>query len=258
MVNYRLLFACLVLALSMHSRAFAVDGAAPPDSVDGGRPETVVIKPGSRSTLENDLFKSGGFIADKLKVYGKIVAAPAPGSERLLFGKNDYVYVNISQDYADQFTDYFIVEIGDTVKHPKTGKNMGKLITIIGQLRLIGQEAGYKKAIITESTREIALKQPIIPSYVFQRPEDSDTLKPGINGLIMKVLPMHLLGAQYQILYVDKGTDDGLKSGDMFTVMSTTKPISPVGRIKILSTQKNTATAYVIESKTSIFVGDTF
>ncbi|WP_420263627.1 hypothetical protein [Candidatus Magnetominusculus dajiuhuensis] len=251
-MNCRLVFVCLVLALSVHGVAFAADEAAPPDSVAS------VVKPGSRSTLETYLFKSGGFIADKLQVYGKVVAAPAPGSDRILFGKNDYVYVDISQDYADQYSDYFIVEIGDKVKHPKTGKNMGKLITIIGQLRLIGQEAGYKKALITDSTREIVLKQPIIPSYVFQRPEDSETVKPGINGLIMKVMPLHLLGAQYQILYVDKGTDDGLRSGDMFTVMSTTKPISPIGKIKILSTQKNTATAYVIESKTSIFVGDTF
>ncbi|MBF0459670.1 MAG: hypothetical protein HQK99_17425, partial [Nitrospirae bacterium] len=86
----------------------------------------------------------------------------------------------------------------------------------------------------------------------------SGTLKPHIDGLVVKVLPLHLLGAQYQILYVDKGTDDGLKPGDMFTVMSTTKPISPIGRIKILASQKNTSTAYVIEANTTILVGDTF
>jgi hypothetical protein len=216
------------------------------------------IKPGSYNAIEKDLFISGGFIADTLQVYGKIAAAPAPSSERFLFGKNDYVYVDIKQVYADQYTDYFIVEIGDTVKHPKTGKNLGKLITIIGQLRIIGQEAGYKKALITESLREIGYEQPIIPSYVFQHPHDSETLKPNINGTIIKELPLHLLGAQFQILYVDKGTDDGLKPGDMFTVMSTTKPISPIGKIKILSTQKNTSTAYVIDSKTTILVGDTF
>ncbi|MBF0457302.1 MAG: hypothetical protein HQK99_05340 [Nitrospirae bacterium] len=283
MVNYKLLFsflapfAALVLLLCAGNGAFAMspDGVIPIDipqenaadktqadepdkNAAGKKTGTVVVKPGSHDTLETYLFKEGGFIADSLQVYGKIVAAPAPGFDRLLFGKNDYVYVEISQEYADQYTNYFIVEIGDKVSHPKTGDTLGKLITIIGQLRLIGQEAGYRKGIITESSKEILFNQPIIPAYVFQRPVDSGTLKPRIDGLVVKVLPLHLLGAQYQILYVDKGTDDGLKPGDMFTVMSTTKPISPIGKIKILASQKNTSTAYVIEARTTISVGDTF
>ncbi|MBF0515979.1 MAG: hypothetical protein HQK97_02515 [Nitrospirae bacterium] len=268
MVNHKLPFCSLALALllSVHSGQFAFaaevtatqPGAAAPETAPEKRQEAVVVKRSSRSSLEKYLITAGGFIADDVQIYGKIVAAPAPSSERFLFGKNDYVYIDINQDYADQYTDYFIIEIGDKVKHPKTGKNMGKLISIIGQLRLIGQESGYKKALITESVREIGYKQPIIPAYAFQRPDDSETLKPSIGGIIIKVIPMHLLGAQYQIIYVDKGTDDGLKSGDMFVVMSTTRPVSPVGKIKILSTQKNTSTAYVIDSKTSIFEGDTF
>ncbi|MBF0321176.1 MAG: hypothetical protein HQL01_15390 [Nitrospirae bacterium] len=287
MVKYKLPFSCLALTsmLLMHNGAVAADDskgppvAAAPDKVsdkwtdkaigEKGATNEATPKPALKTegtqlknnpykTIEKDLFISGGFIADSQQVYGRIVAAPAPSSERFLFGKNDYVYLDISQDYADQYTDYFIIEIGDAVRHPKSEKYLGKLITIIGQLRIIGQEAGYKKALITGSVREIGYKQPIIPAYVFQFPQDTETLKPKIDGTIIKVLPLHLLGAQYQIIYVDKGTDDGLKPGDMFTVMSTTKPVSPIGKIKILSTQKNTSTAYVIDSKTTILIGDTF
>ncbi|MEO5360700.1 MAG: hypothetical protein H7843_09645 [Nitrospirota bacterium] len=263
MINLKLYFASLALALYAYSGGYVV--AAIGDAAEGkpavkeqAAVESVVVKPTSRATLEKYLIISGGFIADTQQVYGKIVSAPAPTSDRIMFGRNDYVYVDISQDYADQYTDYFIIEIGDKVTHPKTGKNLGKLITIIGQLRLIGQEAGYKKALITESVKEIVRKQPIVPSYAFQRPDDSGTLKPGIGGMIIKVLPLHIIGAQYQVIYVDKGTDDGLKPGDMFTVMSSVKPISPIGKIKILATQKNTSTAYVLESKTTLLVGDTF
>ncbi|MCG6553874.1 MAG: hypothetical protein L7F77_16240 [Candidatus Magnetominusculus sp. LBB02] len=253
----------LVLLVAFHNGVFvaAADSVVAPGSAEGsgGRGAgAVAVKPDSRTTLEKYLISSGGFIADDLQVYGKVVSAPAPGSDRMLFGRNDYVYLDISQDNADQYTDFFIVDIGDYVRHPRTGKKLGRLFSIIGKLRIVGQEAGYRKALITESSKEILVNQPIVPAYAYEGPEDSGTLKPNIGGVIVKVLQAHLLGAQYEIIYVDKGTDDGLRAGDMFTVMSTTKPVSPIGKIQILSTQKNTSTAYVMESKTTIYVGDTF
>src|SRR5262249_21516948 len=66
------------------------------------------------------------------------------------------------------------------------------------------------------------------------------------------------LVAQRNVVYIDKGSEDGVKAGDRMEVVRVGGNLPPrvVGELKILSTEAQTASAVVAKSTSRILKGD--
>lgn len=199
---------------------------------------------------EKNLILYGGYIAKELTSYGNTLTTP---EGRTFAGTNDYLYV---KTVSDDYPKYYIMRKGPLVIHPITGVEMGNLISFEGVLQIIGTDSGIKKAIVLDCYNEILEHDVLVPFFYFE-PAPDISEKPFINGIIVYVKGTSYT-EQFGIVYTDKGTADGVHPGDIFTVYSKTEPRQPLGKIKVLISQKDSSTAYVVKSSREIAIGSVF
>ncbi len=218
------------------------------------------IKPITLGYLADaDLIISSGYITDyiskEIKSLGKIIASP---SGRTLFGTHDYVYVktNSPANAGDKF--YIIRSIG-RVRHPKTNDKLGHLIAIIGVAEIVGTEDNKTKALITKSYNETNTGD-LLDTYYEVEPifaEDSPR-KPEISGIIVAARHLRIINGSYDIIFIDKGSNQGLELGDMFKTISFDKNAKSrtTGSAHIISLKETTAAALVKQSESAVSAGD--
>jgi hypothetical protein len=67
-----------------------------------------------------------------------------------------------------------------------------------------------------------------------------------------------LLSGINDVVYLDKGLNDGLEAGDVFSVFSTTSVERPIGLLQVISLQPQTSTALILKSEQEITIGDSW
>lgn len=195
------------------------------------------------------------YITDEVKSAGKITGAP---SGRTLFGDNDYVYIK-TKNSANTGDKFYIIRSDKFIKHPGTNKKLGHLIEVLGIAEVIGTENGEIKAKITKSYRDV-LTGDLLDTFYEVEPvmEEETPRKPDISGFIVAIHQMRTVSGYMDILFIDKGSNNGLEVGDMLKTVSIDKYNNSrtSGLIQILSLKDSTATAIVRKSESTISVGD--
>jgi len=199
---------------------------------------------------EASLILQGGYIDKELKSYGHTMTNPEGKS---ILGTSDYIYVNTD---IDDYHAYYIMRMEQQVTHPFSGQKLGYLINFEGILKITSKEYGYKKALIISCYDEIKENDTLVPFFTIE-PTYRVSEKPFINGVIVLTKHSNYIG-QFDIVYTDKGSSDGVVSGDIFTIYISEHSRQPIGKIKIISSQKTTSTAYVIKSSKEIKIGSVF
>jgi hypothetical protein len=163
---------------------------------------------------------------------------------------------------------YLIVLPAETVKHPVTGRTMGRQYDYIGQLRILCTEDGRSRAIVTQTCREIPIGArlkpiPQLPIPIARVPDlmqwcDAPTGK--TSGYIVESREWELGLVEGNLLQIDLGREEGLQPGDFLTVTRPSErrdqPPVILGQIGVLTTESRTATAIVINARREIFIGD--
>lgn len=195
------------------------------------------------------------YITDEVKSVGKITGAP---SGRTLFGDNDYVYIR-TKNSANTGDKFYIIRSGNFIKHPGTNKKLGHLIEVLGIAEVIGTENGEIKAKITKSYRDV-LTGDLLDTFYEVEPvmEEETPRKPDIIGFIVAINQMRTISGYMDILFIDKGSNNGLEVGDMLKTVSIDKYNNSrtSGLIQIINLKDSTATAIVRKSESTISVGD--
>lgn len=219
-----------------------------------------MIKPVEKSYLaDRDLVISSGYITDyvapKIKNIGKITGSP---SGRSLLGKEDFVYIktNSSLNTSDRF---YIVRSDILVEHPVTKKKLGHLIELIGIVETIGLENGETKAKIIKSYSEVRTGD-LLDTYYDVEPvmEEDAPRKPDITGIVIATRLMKTINGNMDIIFIDKGSNNGLEIGDVLKTLSIEKSNKSrtTGVIQIISLKGSTATAIIRKSESVISIGD--
>jgi LysM repeat protein len=181
---------------------------------------------------------------------------------KTIFGYDDIVYVTIRSKEAavgDKFTIYRQLK---KVRHPVTGETYGRLVKVLGILRLTekGKEDTYAARITLsfDASEKGSLLAPYQePTLVFntarEKPKD-------IGGYILEVMDGRTINAQTDIVYLDKGSADGVDPGDRFTIYARSKrkifPKVVLGEAQVFLVKDRTATAIVTKSNNYIARGD--
>jgi LysM repeat protein len=223
----------------------------------------------------------------------KIVASFEP-KELLATGDNVYVEINSDEDKKDedknkkslplQIGDYVeIINIKDSIKHPDTGDKIGSIVDIVGRGKVLDIGKKKKKEEDDEDESQIATVKIVkaydaiergfyVREYVEQ--EGNVPVKEAESDIKAKILtgydPTFYYGPNY-IVYLDKGSDDGVEAGIMLSVYrkgdglrefegkssSSNLPYEMIGELVVIQVAAKTSVAVITNSITALEAGDT-
>jgi len=186
--------------------------------------------------------------------------------DHMILGSRDVLYLRLKNpgDVAagDLFTIY---KRTHKVFHPTTGQYMGHLINRLAVVQVIQID---KDLTTVEIMRAYATVSPGDPVMKFVPPTDEgaavDQLSLGdVEGRVVEFqsnMGIMNLVAQRNIVYLDRGREDGIRPGDRMDVVRSGGglPQRVVGELKILSMEDRTATALITKSISRVLKGDRF
>lgn len=217
----------------------------------------------------------------QLEGAGYILSAGAPSSKRIsavekdveALAEGDVVYINTGKaDGVSPGATFLVHRLGKLVLHPFTKEPLGYLVTVLGTLEVIECQEEISTAIIAESynnpifkgDRITPFEEPEVPQVeALKVPEAKD-----IRGVIVALKEEKQFVGQNDIVYLDRGSKDGIVPGDIFTAYRPGKVIEElaleqrqlpqveVGELTVISAQERTATAIITYSPVEIQVGD--
>lgn len=203
--------------------------------------------------VPKEILLQGGYIRDNVTTAGRISGSP---EGRQLIGRGDYVYITTDKPAALN-TYYYIASAPQKIIHPSTSVIIGEFVKVKGVLKIIGEDNGNKKAVILESFEEITTDDMLTDFYPVEMPVmPAIERRPAISGTIVKIWNEHGIANNYDILYFDKGTKDGIEIGDAFDIISSNKPNIKLGAVQVISTADNASAAIIKKAVSEIKIGD--
>lgn len=181
---------------------------------------------------------------------------------KTVFAYDDIVYVTINSKEAAVGDKFIIYTMLKKVKHPVTGEDYGRLTKVLGVLRLTEMGApGTYAARVTLSFDAIEKGDLLTPyqepTLIFKTAQEKPK---DITGYILEVMDGRTINAQTDIVYLDKGSADGVDPGDRFIIHAKPQkkiyPKEVIGEVQVFLVKEHTATAVVTKSANFIARGD--
>ncbi|MGC8899927.1 MAG: FlgT C-terminal domain-containing protein [bacterium] len=212
---------------------------------------------------------SAGFVSkQEIQSAGEIVGAASSG--RTIFGEHDVVFINLGANSGVKEGDEFNIYKTDTkIYDPETDDFLGYRIKILGRLKITKVEEDVSTATITHSYEEIKVKDKLIPYEPGTTTIDITLASNPIKGYIICGKHALTLYGENDIVYIDRGSNDGVQVGNTFVIYKDREPVEdPVthktlhlpkeilGKLLVIKVQSNTATAIITKSAKEISIGD--
>jgi len=227
--------------------------------------ETSIVPPG--------LVSRAGYIQSELPEGGYTIESEPTKVERVV--SQDEVYINRGEDDGVHKEDFYtIFRIGDEIKHPVTGKKLGRLVKILGKLKVLKTEDKSSRCRVTNCYDFIKVMDRIKP---YKRPDipvnkELEATTERLEGYIVARDDKMGILFTSDIVYIDIGEANGAKLGDVFEIYRKGRESKDVesgekielsdvkvGVLQIIKLKENTSTCYIksIEKKTDVDVGET-
>ncbi|PIE35432.1 hypothetical protein CSA56_04160 [candidate division KSB3 bacterium] len=186
----------------------------------------------------------------------------------LVFG--DIIYINKGTSHNIREGDMFVVfRPRKEIFHPVTSEIMGTQIDILGRIKVKTLEPGISSAEIVKSYNYIQIGDPIMPvselSVPLQKPLVGNSRSYGLK--VGNQLIGHIIGERIgrtglsfgDVVYLDVGAAQGVQPSDNFIIyreIGSGFPRQGIGRLTVLSVQKQTSTCLITESVKIINLGE--
>jgi nucleoid-associated protein YgaU len=224
--------------------------------------------------IEMKFLAASGYILTGQGSAGTVVGAM---NNRELIGEGDTAYLLPKGGSAPRIGDrYTIYRAVRKVYHPITGTYMGELIRILGQTEITGADPN-EKTVTSRVLTSYDYIQPgdfVMPTLTGEGSVDQTTpTTPNrqLDGFIIEVKENRASQAQLDVVYLDRGRQHGVHSGDRFAIDregDKTPFLSPgggvrlprrvIGELQVIAVQDSTATAQIVKSTEVIYKGDHF
>ncbi len=211
---------------------------------------------------EQMAFEAGFISSQNEKPSGHIVGSDRKDVEGLMI--NDPVYINLgSRDGIKAGDKYAIYRTGPRVSHPQNGKNLGKIINIVGIVEVVDLEEKTSRAKIIKNYEPIMRDEALRPYVEIIVPKDVKPLpvQKSNEGCIVALKQSNAAATEYKIVYIDKGLTEGIMPGDVFEIYrSGAKAADPdrggknllpelvIGQLQVLAVRNNTSSAFISNS----------
>jgi len=198
------------------------------------------------------------------------VVGSEQGATKIAFAERDILYLNKGSSAGIKAGDvYSLHHAAYQIKHPESGRTIGRKIETTGWARVILVEENSATVMVEQACIDIHLgdylkpfQKVSVPLILRHAPPDRLTPPSGkTQGHVVDVGDDSLIAGTGQLVSVNLGTTDGLAPGTLLTVYKVMYPSVPtprnvLGELAIVSVQERTATARVIYSSDAIMSGD--
>ncbi len=215
---------------------------------------------------ETDLYCSF-FVMKNPQLEIQIVGAEKE-DERVLFRENDIFFVNKgSADGLETGQIFTIVEVGNRIRNPITGKNYGRLIMKRGRAQIVSVEEKQAFAKLEKACEQVTLGQYLVPF------EEKSELLGSDLGYDVEINEEET--AQGTLIYfqdeygqiskghwaiIDLGEEDGIHFGQQLVIYRKTDKkkgsIKKLGSLIVIDVQEDSSTVKILSSIDALVLGD--
>lgn len=183
---------------------------------------------------------------------------------RMRLGQNDVFYLKLKNPGDAKVGDFYtIFKRTRKVFHPATGEYMGYLVNRLAVVQIVQTDNVLTTAKAIRAYSPVSPGDPVVKfALPAQAHLTSTSASSDITGMVVELqsdVAMTLV-AQRNIVYLDKGSEDGLRPGDHMNLVryGGGLPSRNIGEVRVLSTEAHTATALITKSTSRILKGDRF
>jgi len=180
--------------------------------------------------------------------------------------RNDIIVVDMDRNQGLQNGSLIaIVTTGDAVKHPDTNVDMGVVVRVKGIAEVISQGDGKSRCRVTENFDPITTSDRVMKVSFAEAPEFDAWIRPDIElkATILAINEPLLSIHTDDILYIDRGSKDGVRPGDRFTIYSRAEDRAPggnrtaLGELQAVNVMTGETAVIVVSMKdNTITIGD--
>jgi len=200
----------------------------------------------------------------------KIVESSFPS---LFLTEGHEVFIEFGEKDGAKVGDQFdIVREQAVVRDPGSGRTLGHYVERLGVLEIREVGENVSTAMILAARREITRGDRILPRLDDPAEILITKAMSSVQGKVVYLPDEHTVSASPDIVFLDRGLDDGLEVGNLLDVVrtggiqygSTTSykrfplPDEVVAQLVVLSTGPTAAMAYVAYAEDALAVGDRF
>ncbi len=200
---------------------------------------------------------------------GRVIVAR---DNKFLLAQGDEVFLQLPEGSDASYTGPYQVLRGlREIRHPQTKKKMGTLYGILGYVRAAGGQPqdGVARGIIIISqyaieAGDLIRKGAPPPKEIYSNPSKRE-----LDGWVVAGLRTDDLLSEYDVVFIDKGVEEGVQVGDTFWVLEPVRKVkNPSGSgkltlpdtrmavIVVIHAEKGASTALVTNSHCVFSAGD--
>ena len=190
--------------------------------------------------------------------------------DRVYFGDHDAVIIGLGEGETAVGDQYEIFRKTSSVKDPETGLQIGWATTVLGWLEVQEVHEETATGMIRMSRGEIRRGDHILPRP-FVNTDIDVAARPEVEGSVVHTPDYRLDMGSTDVVYLNRGAADGLEVGSPLEVFrrigketddvqrkNKQLPDWVIGKLIVVSTTPDTATAVITKTSTEIQRGDSF
>jgi len=218
------------------------------------------------------LIRNKGFVdRETLKKAGVLVGAQ---KETMMLAEYDEAYAEFEYPddihVGDEFAAYKVIRSVDSIEDP--GSEMGKLVEILGTVRVVhfDKSKGIARVVIDESMKPIVRGTRIGPVERKFELVSKTVNQQELRGHVIAFLDLNVLSAAGNVVFVDKGREQGVIEGNRFFVIEKRDryrasnnepddrdgyPFEVLAELRVIEARPNTSTCLVMATVKELEVG---
>ncbi len=186
--------------------------------------------------------------------------------DHMILGSRDVLYLKLKNPGDVVLGDLFtIYRRPRKVFHPITGEYLGHLVNRLAVVQVNQIDKELTTVQIMRAYGPVSPGDPVM-KFVLPTNDDAAVDQPSTGDIEGRVVDFQSnmgimnLVAQRNVVYLDRGREDGIRPGDRMDVIRSggSLPQRVVGELKILSVESRTATALITKSISRVLKGDRF
>ena len=228
----------------------------------------VVPAPPKGPVVKDQAIMRSGFVS--MKEFEGSGAIVAPKDERLFMSEGDQVVISFKEGSAAAVGDrYLVYTTRKIIRHPETDQKLGYEVDVLGSVKVTKAD-GTAEGTIDRSFKEIPAGARLKGWSEPVSEIELSNAESEITGVIVTALESKENISAGDIVYIDKGSNDGLRSGNIMRIFRPVKkaadpmsakkkvemPPVELGTFVVLETDEGTSTGLVVKSFNSIVWGD--
>jgi hypothetical protein len=200
---------------------------------------------------------------EKLKEAGRIENSP---EEKSLLTLNDKIWVKF-KDKPEVGTTLQIFRSVKKLQHPVKMTNLGEVVSLVGEIKVTQHSKGKSLSRVS-SAWDVIRRGDFVGKLDEARIEVVERVPNTVDvkGYVVDSAsdPMNALGG-YVMIFVDKGESDGIKSGNVFSVVRSHDPLTGetkgltdevIGKVLVSDVRSKSSAGILVYSNRAVVRGD--